>query len=123
MQRVETVHPSLGARLQRWWGKGELGPGPLSLLMVLPALVFLLGIIAYPVLYALYLSFHEATLKGLASGVMPWGQPMPRILPTLSGGATSQPASARPARSGASRRPHDGPRRAGGGVGCGEVND
>ncbi|NLE75437.1 MAG: sugar ABC transporter permease [Chloroflexi bacterium] len=72
MQRVETVHPSLGARLQRWWGKGELGPGPLSLLMVLPALVFLLGIIAYPVLYALYLSFHEATLKGLASGVMPF---------------------------------------------------
>jgi len=40
--------------------------------MILPAMLFLLAIIAYPVLYALWLSFHEVTLKGLAKGIMPF---------------------------------------------------
>jgi len=51
---------------------GELRAGPLALLMVLPALVFLLAIIAYPVLYALWLSLHEVTLGGLAKGQTPF---------------------------------------------------
>jgi ABC-type sugar transport system permease subunit len=40
--------------------------------MVLPAVILLLAIIAYPLLYAAYLSVHEATLKSLASGDMPF---------------------------------------------------
>ncbi|NLE75432.1 MAG: sugar ABC transporter permease [Chloroflexi bacterium] len=57
-----------GMRWRAWWGQGEIGVGPLAILMVAPALLFLLAIIAYPVLYALWLSIHDTTLKGLAQG-------------------------------------------------------
>jgi len=72
MEQTGTVRPSLRDRLAGWFGKGELGPGPLAFLMVLPALIFLLAIIAYPILYAFWLSIHDVTLKGLATGVMPF---------------------------------------------------
>ncbi|MBC7223960.1 MAG: sugar ABC transporter permease, partial [Anaerolineae bacterium] len=72
MERTEVLRPSLWARFRTWLGKGEIGPGPLAFLLVLPALTFLVAIIAYPVLYALWLSVHDVTLKGLASGDMPF---------------------------------------------------
>lgn len=74
MEQSETVQPSLRSRLLslRTWKGRELGPGQLAFLMVLPALIFLLAIIAYPILYALWLSVHEVTLKGLAKGDMPF---------------------------------------------------
>jgi len=72
MEQPEAVRPTLWSRFLVWKGIGELAPAPLALLMVFPALIFLLAIIAYPVLYALWLSFHEVTLKGLATGNMPF---------------------------------------------------
>jgi len=44
----------------------------LAFLLCLPAFVFLLAIIAYPILYALYLSFHEVDLSALNTGDMPF---------------------------------------------------
>ena len=72
MEHSETVRPSLWSRFPAWKSEGEIAPGPLALLMILPALLFLLAIIAYPILYALWLSLHEVTLKGLATGDMPF---------------------------------------------------
>lgn len=72
MARTEIARPSLGARFRAWLGQGELGPGPLAMLLVSPALLFLLAIIAYPILYAFWLSIHDVTLKGLAKGNLPY---------------------------------------------------
>jgi ABC-type sugar transport system permease subunit len=72
MERSEMVRPSFWSRFRIWLGREELGVGPLALLMILPALIFLLAIIAYPVLYTLWLSFHEVTLGGLAKGITPF---------------------------------------------------
>lgn len=72
MERTEAFRPSLWARLRTWVGKGEIRPGLLAFLLVLPAILFLLTIIAYPILYALWLSLHEVTLKGLAKGELPF---------------------------------------------------
>lgn len=44
----------------------------MAFLLCLPAFVFLLAIIAYPILYALYLSFHEVDLSALNTGDMPF---------------------------------------------------
>ena len=52
--------------------RGELRPGRLAFLLCLPALVFLLAIIAYPILHALYLSFHAVDLSALNTGEMPF---------------------------------------------------
>lgn len=49
-----------------------MSPGRLAFLLCLPAFVFLLAIIAYPILYALYLSFHEVGLAALNTGDMPF---------------------------------------------------
>jgi len=72
VESTVVARPSPWSRLRAWRGQGELGAGPLALLMILPALIFLLVIIAYPILFALYLSFREVTLKGLATGSMPF---------------------------------------------------
>ena len=72
MEPSETVRPSFWSRLPVWKAEGEIAPGPLAVLMILPAVFFLVAIIAYPVLYALWLSLHEVTLKGLAKGDMPF---------------------------------------------------
>jgi ABC-type sugar transport system permease subunit len=72
MGQTQIVRPEIRSRRLGWRERGELRAGQLALLMVLPALLFLLAIIAYPVLYALWLSLHEVTLKGLAKGGMPF---------------------------------------------------
>jgi len=72
MKDAARVGPSPVSRSEPRKARGELRAGPLALLMVLPALVFLLAIIAYPVLYALWLSLHEVTLGGLAKGQTPF---------------------------------------------------
>ena len=72
MERYEAVRPSLGSRLRAWRAGGEVSAGLLAFLLVFPALLFLLAIIAYPILYALWLSFHDVTLKGLAKGITPF---------------------------------------------------
>jgi multiple sugar transport system permease protein len=43
-------------------------PGRLALLLSLPALVFLIAIIAYPTLYALYLSLHRLGAREIRTG-------------------------------------------------------
>ncbi len=53
-------------------GRRELSPGPLALLMNTPSLVCLLLVLAYPVLYAGYLSLHEVSLRQLRTGVFPF---------------------------------------------------
>ncbi len=52
--------------------RAELGANRLALLMTAPALVFLLAIIAYPLLYALVLSVHHVGVRELRSGEMPF---------------------------------------------------
>lgn len=52
--------------------EGDIRPGVLAFVMIFPALVFLLLIIAYPVAYVLWLSLHEVTLRSLVDGVMPF---------------------------------------------------
>jgi len=72
MGRTEVARPSFWTRIRGWWGTSELGKGPLALFLVVPAATFLVAIIAYPVLHALYLSTRDVSLKGLATGVMPF---------------------------------------------------
>jgi ABC-type sugar transport system permease subunit len=50
----------------------ELGRGPLAFLLNIPAAVFLLLIIAYPLLYAFYLAFHKVGVRELRTGKMPY---------------------------------------------------
>ncbi len=50
----------------------ELGAGPLALLMNTPAAVCLLLVVAYPVLYAGYLSLHEVSIRQLRTGEFPF---------------------------------------------------
>jgi multiple sugar transport system permease protein len=52
--------------------RAELGANGLALLMTAPALVFLLAIIAYPLVYALVLSVHQVGVRELRSGEMPF---------------------------------------------------
>lgn len=53
-------------------GRREWGRGQLAFLLNIPSGVFLLMIIAYPLLYALYLSFHKVGVRELRTGNMPY---------------------------------------------------
>ncbi len=53
-------------------GRGEIGAGRLAALMTAPAAVFLLAIVAYPLLFALYLAFHQVSARELRSGELPF---------------------------------------------------
>jgi ABC-type sugar transport system permease subunit len=66
--------PSAGALPagRPWPRRTELGRGPLAALMNLPALAGLALILAYPIGYAGYLSFHEVTLRHLRTGEFPF---------------------------------------------------
>lgn len=52
--------------------QGELGRGQLAFLLNIPSVVFLLMIIAYPIIYAIYLAFHKVGVRELRSGNMPY---------------------------------------------------
>lgn len=52
--------------------RGEFGARGLALLMNAPAALCLLLVVAYPVLYAGYLSVHEVSLRQLRTGVFPF---------------------------------------------------
>jgi multiple sugar transport system permease protein len=60
------------APAKRRWRHGELGEGRLAFLLNAPSVVFLLMIIAYPLLYALYLAFHKVGVRELRTGEMPY---------------------------------------------------
>jgi len=51
---------------------GELTRGQLAFLLNIPSGVFLLMIIGYPLIYALYLAFHKIGVRELRSGNMPF---------------------------------------------------
>ena len=53
-------------------GRGEIGAGRLAALMTAPAGVFLFAIVAYPLLFALFLAFHRVSARELRSGEMPF---------------------------------------------------
>ena len=51
---------------------GELSPRALAVVMNLPSLVTLALVLAYPIYYAAYLSFHKVALAELRRGVFPF---------------------------------------------------
>ena len=53
-------------------GRGEIGAGRLAALMTAPAGVFLFAIVAYPLLFALFLAFHRVSARELRTGEMPF---------------------------------------------------
>ncbi len=53
-------------------GRGELGAGLLAGLMTAPAAVFFVAIVAYPLLFALFLAFHRVGARELRSGEFPF---------------------------------------------------
>jgi multiple sugar transport system permease protein len=66
-----------GAAPQRMWARAlgvlridDTAPGRLALLFCLPLIIFLLAIIAYPTLYALYLSLHRLGATQIRTGVL-----------------------------------------------------
>jgi multiple sugar transport system permease protein len=50
----------------------ELSPGVLGVAMNIPTLVTLATVLAYPIFYAAYLSFHKVSLAELRRGVFPF---------------------------------------------------
>ena len=69
---VETeVSASLYSRLRQGW-RGELGSNQLAFLLNVPTVVIVLLVIAYPLAYALFLSLHEITIRGLREGNTPF---------------------------------------------------
>ena len=50
----------------------ELSENRLAILMNVPAILMITGIIAYPLAYALFLSFHKVGIGELRTGVMPF---------------------------------------------------
>ena len=52
----------------RFWRGGEIGAGPLTVLMNLPSLALMALVLAYPVGYAAYLSVHRVGLAQLRRG-------------------------------------------------------
>ena len=60
----------VGARRER--PSAELSPRALAAVMNLPSLVTLALVLAYPIYYAAYLSFHKVTLAELRRGVFPF---------------------------------------------------
>jgi ABC-type sugar transport system permease subunit len=65
---LERAHPGRARRPAR----PELAPGPLALAMNLPSLVVMGLVLAYPIYYAGYLSFHRVGLGQMRSGVFPF---------------------------------------------------
>jgi len=61
------VQPATPFRFRR-----ELPPGALSVAMNLPSLLTLGLVLAYPIYYAAYLSFHKVSLAELRRGVFPF---------------------------------------------------
>jgi len=59
------------ARVKRSGGR-ELSPGLLCVVINLPTLVFLALVLAYPIVFAGYLSFHKVAVGNLRSGVYPF---------------------------------------------------
>ena len=53
-------------------GTGELSRGALGVAMNLPTIGLLLLVLAYPVVYAGYLSLHQVGIAQLRRGVFPW---------------------------------------------------
>ncbi|MGB9369410.1 MAG: sugar ABC transporter permease [Xanthobacteraceae bacterium] len=53
-------------------GTREVSPGALGALMNLPTICLLLLVLAYPVVYAGYLSLHQVGIAQLRRGVFPW---------------------------------------------------
>src|SRR3954453_23916538 len=53
-------------------GTGELSRGALGVAMNLPTMCLLLLVLAYPVVYAGYLSLHQVGISQLRRGVFPW---------------------------------------------------
>jgi multiple sugar transport system permease protein len=50
----------------------ELGPNWLGVTMNLPSLLFLVGVLAYPIYYAGYLSLHQVGIAQMRRGVFPF---------------------------------------------------
>jgi ABC-type sugar transport system permease subunit len=50
----------------------ELSPGMLGVVMNLPTFILLVLVLAYPVIYAGYLSLHQVGIAQLRRGVFPW---------------------------------------------------
>src|SRR3954447_13723897 len=53
-------------------GTGELSAGVLGVAMNLPTIGLLLLVLAFPVVYAGYLSLHQVGIAQLRRGVFPW---------------------------------------------------
>src|ERR1041384_1269984 len=56
---------------ERRFGR-ELPPGALSVAMNVPTLLTLALVLAYPLYYAAYLSFHKVSLAELRRGIFPF---------------------------------------------------
>jgi ABC-type sugar transport system permease subunit len=65
------VQPDEAAR-RRPRFRAELRPGTLSVVMNLPTLITLALVLAYPIFYAAYLSFHKVALAELRRGIFPF---------------------------------------------------
>lgn len=59
-------------RLRALADLGDLPPGRLAIVLNLPSLLFVAGIILYPIVYALWVSFHSVGTAELRSGAMPF---------------------------------------------------
>lgn len=70
MQTTETTYARAGF-LGRLRGR-EMSAGKLAVFMNLPSLLFMGFILAYPIYYAGYLSFHKVRVGQLRSGIFPW---------------------------------------------------
>src|SRR3954467_14338790 len=60
------------ARRRRISWRRELPPRALAVTMNLPTLITLALVLAYPIYYAAYLSFHKVSLAELRRGVFPF---------------------------------------------------
>lgn len=60
------------APVHSYRGTRELSPGALGAVMNLPTICLLLLVLAYPVVYAGYLSLHQVGIAQLRRGVFPW---------------------------------------------------
>ncbi len=61
---TETTLPRANAKNWRYLFRGDR----IGYLYIFPALVFLLAILGFPILYSIYMSFHDYTLQTLVSG-------------------------------------------------------
>ena len=68
MVEVSVSDQPMAPRICRPW-RAELSPAALGAVMNIPTLLTLTLVLAYPILYAAYLSFHRVTLAELRRGV------------------------------------------------------